>query len=198
MTRSLVTAPQQKQNVYVYNMCIQDAEKSIPKLHEVIGGTKTKIYCNGTICQRCVLTALRTIKLCLTKVGNQAKPMKYFGGGGCISYQIRADVKTYGDQPWYRADNNAADVACALKNARLLSDGCCFLNNTGNKILFRINWQRVNQSFNVVPQEEVHWCEVWWPGRLSHWPAPIQSSNCCMWQWDVDSEEDLISLSLRQ
>jgi len=52
-------------------------------------------------------------------------------------------------------------LTCALKNARLLSDVCCCLNNTGNKILFRINWRCANQSFNVGPQEEVHWCEVW-------------------------------------
>jgi len=27
----------------------------------------------------------------------------------------------------------------------------CALNNRGNKILFRINWQRVNRGFNVAP-----------------------------------------------
>jgi len=41
-----------------------------------------------------------------------------------------------------------------LKNARLLPDGCCCLNETGNKILFRINWQRENQGFNVALYEE--------------------------------------------
>jgi len=41
----------------------------MPKLREVIGGTKTKIYCQGTMCQRCILAALWTIKLGLTKVG---------------------------------------------------------------------------------------------------------------------------------
>jgi len=30
-------------------------------------------------------------------------------------------------------------LTCALKNARLLSDGCCCLIDKGNKILFRIN-----------------------------------------------------------
>ena len=47
------------------------------KLCEVMGGTKTKIYCQGTVCKRCVFAALQTVKLGLTKVGNQAKPMKY-------------------------------------------------------------------------------------------------------------------------
>jgi hypothetical protein len=42
-------------------------------------------------------------------------------------------------------------LTCALKNARLLSHGCCCLNNTGNKILFRINWRRLNQGFNLAP-----------------------------------------------
>ena len=49
----------------------------MPKLHEVIGGTKTKIYCQGTICWKCVLAALWTVGLGLTKFGNQAKPLKY-------------------------------------------------------------------------------------------------------------------------
>ena len=46
---------------------IQDAEKSMPKLHEVMGGgTKTKISCQGTVRRRCVLAALQTVKLGLT------------------------------------------------------------------------------------------------------------------------------------
>ena len=59
-----------------------------------------------------------------------------------------------------------------LKNARLLPDGCCCLNNTGSKLLFRINWWFVNQGFNVAPREEVHWCEVCWQWRPSHWLIP--------------------------
>ena len=75
--------------IYVYMRKI-----SKPKLREVIEGT-TKICCKGTIpicmyvcmyvcmyacmyvCRRCVLAALRTFKLGLTKFGNQAKPLKY-------------------------------------------------------------------------------------------------------------------------
>ena len=30
-------------------------------------------------------------------------------------------------------------LTCALKNARLLPDGCCCLNDKGNEILFSIN-----------------------------------------------------------
>jgi hypothetical protein len=30
-------------------------------------------------------------------------------------------------------------LTCALKNARLLPDGCCCLKEKGNEILFRIN-----------------------------------------------------------
>ena len=35
------------------------------------------IYFQGTVCWRCVLAALRTIKLSVTKVGNQAKLPTY-------------------------------------------------------------------------------------------------------------------------
>jgi len=49
----------------------------MPKLRELIGWTKTKIYCHGTVCRRRALAALRTVKLGLTEVGNQAKTVKY-------------------------------------------------------------------------------------------------------------------------
>jgi len=39
----------------------------------------------------------------------------------------------------------------ALKNAMLLPNGWCRLNDTGNKILFRIKWRRLNHGFNVDP-----------------------------------------------
>ena len=47
----------------------------MPKLLEGTGGTKTKIYCQQIIHQRCALAVLRTITLGLNKVGNQAKPL---------------------------------------------------------------------------------------------------------------------------
>jgi len=47
------------------------------KIRAVIGGTTTKIYFRGTICVRSIFAALRTVKLGLTRVRNQAKPLKY-------------------------------------------------------------------------------------------------------------------------
>ena len=61
-----------------------DAEKPHAQTSWGDGGTKTKIYCQGTVCQRCVLSVLRTVSLGLTKVGNQAKPLKYSGGGEVV------------------------------------------------------------------------------------------------------------------
>jgi hypothetical protein len=60
-------------------------KKSIPKLREVVAGTKTKIYCQGMICWKCDFTALWTVKLGLTKFGNQAKPLIYSEKKSCIS-----------------------------------------------------------------------------------------------------------------
>jgi len=42
------------------------AENSMPKLCDVIGGTKTKIYSQATICRTCVLAVSQTIKVSLT------------------------------------------------------------------------------------------------------------------------------------
>jgi len=52
-------------------------KNSIPKLWEEVGGTETNIYCRATICQTCILAVSQTIKVGLTKVGNQAKPLRY-------------------------------------------------------------------------------------------------------------------------
>jgi len=41
------------------------AENSMPELHEVIGGTKTKIYCQATVCRTCIPAVPRTIKVSL-------------------------------------------------------------------------------------------------------------------------------------
>ena len=52
-------------------------KNSMTKLPEVMGRTKTKIYCPATICQMRILAVPVTIKVGLTKVGNQAKPVTY-------------------------------------------------------------------------------------------------------------------------
>ena len=52
-------------------------KNSMPKRREVIRGTKTKIYCQGTVCRRRVFAALQAVILGLTKARNEAKPLKY-------------------------------------------------------------------------------------------------------------------------
>ena len=116
---------------------------STTKLPEVIGRTKTKIYCPATICRTCVLAVPVAIKVGLTKFGNRAKPVTY-SEKSCYSYQFRADTLMYGHWPQNKADNNAEEfVVCTQM------PGCC-LNNMGNKILFGIKWQWANQVFHVA------------------------------------------------
>jgi hypothetical protein len=107
------------------------------------GGTKTKIYCQGTICQRCVL--FTACQIGSDKVVNQAKPLK-FSDKSCFSYQFKADVQHLATD----LDTHPT-MTCAFENTKLQPDGYCCLNDTGNKILFRINSQHVNQGFNVAP-----------------------------------------------
>ena len=47
----------------------------------------------------------------LTKVGNQAKPLKYSEKKSCISYQFPAEVQTYGHRRRFTADNDAAETS---------------------------------------------------------------------------------------
>jgi len=69
-----MTIPQADiQNCRVYRV----QKNSMPKLCEVTGGTKTKIYCQATTCQTCILVVPRSIKVGVTKFGNQAKPLNH-------------------------------------------------------------------------------------------------------------------------
>ena len=109
-------------------------ENSMSKRREVIEGTKIKIYFKGIKCRRCVFAALRTVKLGLTKYGNQTKSLKYSEKKSCISYQFRADVRTYGHRPRFTADNAAAEAVLCAQKCQIAADGCCCLNDKGNEI----------------------------------------------------------------
>jgi len=43
---------------YYIACCIQVWKNSLPRLHEVIGGTKTKVYYQATICWTCSCRAM--------------------------------------------------------------------------------------------------------------------------------------------
>ena len=89
-------------------------------------------------------------------------------------------------------------LTLALKNARLLPDGCCCLNSTGSKILFSINWRRVNLGLNVAPYEEVSWGEVRWPWRPSHRSAPSNAAIVVCGGEMLILKRILLPVSLRQ
>ena len=79
----------------------------MPRLREVIGVAKTKIYSSE---MRPRSGRDRQIG---SKFGNQAKPLKY-SEKSSISYQFRADVQKYA------SIHSRQRMMCALKNARLL------------------------------------------------------------------------------
>jgi hypothetical protein len=146
------------------------AEKLHAQTRKVIG-TKTKIYCQGTIQERRVLAALQTIKLGLTKVGNQAKPLKYS--------EKKSVIRTSVEQMFKRMTINLSvklttqhRLMCVLKNARLLPEGCCFLRDKGNEILFRINIS--------LPLNNDCWIGRGWP---MSWPprSPDLTSMDFLW-----------------
>jgi len=103
---------------YQYRM----RKNSIAKLREVIRGNQTKIYCQGAVCQRCGIPTLRTLKLGLTKVGNQANQWSILIKS-CISCQFRANVQRYGHRTRYTADNDASKVW----RVRSKMPGCCLM-----------------------------------------------------------------------
>jgi hypothetical protein len=81
-------------------------------------------------------------------------------------------------------------LTCALKNARLLPDGCCCLNNKGNEILLRIN---IPPQFTTIAGLDG---AGQWLGLPDHWKFTLM--DVFLWGHiktlnytsPVDSEED--------
>ena len=100
-------------------------KNSTPKLREVKGGTETKIYCQETARRMCVLAVPGTIKLGLTKAGNQAKPPKYSKTKIVISYQMKIDVQTTATDLNTQPTQTQKRLRRTLRNARLLLPQRC-------------------------------------------------------------------------
>lgn len=96
------------------------------------GGTKTQMYCQGNICQKCLLAVLQAIKLGLTDVGNQEKPLKYLGGGVVFCTNLEEIFKCMATILNTQLTMMQQRLTCTLP-------GCCCLKDKGNEILIRIN-----------------------------------------------------------
>jgi hypothetical protein len=106
----------------------------MPKFLKVKEVTGTK-KCQATIRRTRILAEPVTIKVGLTKIRIQAKPLK--NSKKTISYQFRADAPTYCHQPQCKAANRP--VRSKTPNICLLLAAA--FNDVGNKILLRINWR---------------------------------------------------------
>jgi hypothetical protein len=77
----------------------------------------------------------------LTKVGNQAKSQNYSEKSKVV---YLTNLKQMFERTATDLDIEPTPkqqiLTCAFKIGRLLPDDCCYLNDTGNEILFRINW----------------------------------------------------------
>ena len=81
---------------------------------------------------------LWTVKLGLTKVGNQAKPLKYSEKKVVFHTSLEQMFKRMTTDPSVKLTTEKR-LMFVLKNARLLLDDCCYLSDKGNEIIFRIN-----------------------------------------------------------
>jgi hypothetical protein len=91
-----------------------------PKLFEVMGGTKPKLYCEATVCQACILAVPRTIKVDLPRVGNKAKPLKDYGKKVIFHTNLEQMLKCVAVDLDTQPMTMQQRLTCALKNARLL------------------------------------------------------------------------------
>ena len=98
-----------------------------------------------TVCRRCVLAVLRTVKVGLTKVGNRAKPLKDSEEKSYFLHNL---------EQMFKHTATELDTQPTMTLQRFTRDpktlGCYCFYDTGIKILLRINWRRENQGFNVA------------------------------------------------
>jgi hypothetical protein len=86
----------------------------------------------------------------VTKIGSQAKPLTYFEKKVVFLINLEQMFKSSATDLDTQPITTQQRLKFALKNARLMPDDCCCLNNAGSKILFNIKWRRVHQGFNVA------------------------------------------------
>jgi len=103
----------------------------LPELLEVIGGTKRKIYFQATVCRRCVLSALRTVKLGLSEVGNQANTLMFSEKKIVFHTNLEQMFKSTTTNIDTQQTTTQQRLRCRLKNATLLHDNCCCLSKKG-------------------------------------------------------------------
>ena len=113
---------------YLVALMYRARKNSVLKLHEVTGGTKTTIYCQGTVCGRCGLAAVQTGKLGLTRFRNQAKPRKYSAEKLYLLPMKGRRSNARSPVSIHSRQRRSRDGRVRSKNARLLPDGCCCLN----------------------------------------------------------------------
>ena len=85
----------------------------------------------------------------------------------------------YGHRPQYITNTDKAAIVMCAQNCQA-STGSCFLNDTGNKIFFKIN---------PLGRSPLVWGPVTWEGKSQ--AHPIQSSNHFKWQWDISGPDML-------
>ena len=93
------------------------------KLHEVMGGwggePKQRFICRGTVCGRNILAALRTVRLSLTRVRNQAKALEYSEKKGVFRTNLKQMFKCRATDLDTQLTTTQQRMTCALNNTRL-------------------------------------------------------------------------------
>ena len=173
----------------------RERKNSVPKLGEMIGGTKTKTECQGSLCQRYVLAALLTVRLGLTDVGNQAKSLKYskkkkvvfctsldemFKSTHTTPIHRRRqsrDWREHSKMPGFCLIVAAASTIRAVKSSS---------GSTGDVYIGALMWLHRKKPIGVRTGDL--------GGQATGPPRPVQRS--LKWRWDECSKEDLISLTI--
>jgi hypothetical protein len=96
-----------------------------------------------------------------------SKTTKVFFKKAVICSQLRSDIQTYRHQPQYTPDTNTAEI-------NVCSQKCQAAAST---ILYKINWQYVDQVFHVHRIFNSHNGYVW-PAASSHTASPHWHQQC--------------------
>ena len=118
------------------------------------------IHFQGAVRQKCVLAEVWIVKLGVTKVVNQTKPLKY-----SEKFVFRTDLEQMSKRMATERDTQLTAMqqrlTCVLKKP-----GCCCLSDKGNEILFRINitppvttttgMDRAGQLFGLLGHQTSH------------------------------------------
>jgi hypothetical protein len=149
----------------------------MPEILEVIGGNKTKIHCQATICRKCHwLSKWVWLSLEIKKALKYSAEVLFVTTLEQMSKCTATDLDRKTTKTQYR-------LSCELKKCQVSAGRVLLPQWYGQEEPLQNQLAMSISMFLCSPMGRLQWCVVRWPGKPSHRPAPSNPAiyvSCCV------------------